>query len=146
MKTDPVSVKVYHGYGHTHKLTVYGHVFSRKPRLRQRYRNRFLVNILYLIKLYLFKPAPFARVRLRFREQEIYDKAEYDGFFRFEFSSCSKVEAGWHQFSVEALLQDNDVVVAEATGLIYVPHITHYAFISDIDDTVMVRSEKRSVG
>src|SRR3546814_1726861 len=95
MKTDPVSVKVYHGYGHTHKLTVYGHVFSRKPRLRQRYRNRFLVNILYLIKLYLFKPAPFARVRLRFREQEIYDKAEYDGFFRFEFSSCSKVEDGW---------------------------------------------------
>lgn len=137
MNTSPPKVKIYHGYGHTHKLTVFGHVFRKKPDARQRYSKRLIANLVYLIRLFRIKPYPFAKVRLKFREQVIYNKSEYDGFFRFEFASVSKVQPGWHEVKVE-LLEEKDQVAAAATGLIYVPHITQYAFISDIDDTVMV--------
>ncbi|QEC51841.1 uncharacterized protein DUF2183 [Anseongella ginsenosidimutans] len=144
MKTSSVSVKVYHGYGHTHNLTVYGHVFKWKSAARQRYSNRLFANIAYLFNLFMLKTYPFARIRLKFREQEIYNKAEYDGFFRFEFASISKVNPGWHEVKVEALEEDGQVA-ARASGLIYVPHITQYAIISDIDDTIMV-SHSATIG
>jgi len=83
------------------------------------------------------RPYPFVKVKLTFNGQEIYRKTEYDGFFKFEWKANEEVKAGWHTVQVEALT-DRDVVIAEGQGEIFVPHITQYAFISDIDDTVMV--------
>jgi phosphatidate phosphatase APP1 len=132
-----VTVKVYHGYGHTHNLVVYGHVFRYKARTKQTFSNNLLVNIVHLLKLFLVKPYPFVKVRLTFGEQEVYQKTEYDGFFKFEWAAYKNVSAGWHGVKVEAL--DNlGGVLAIGQGQIYVPHITQYAFISDIDDTIMV--------
>lgn len=85
----------------------------------------------------MVRPYPFVKVKLTFNGQEIYRKTEYDGFFKFEWKANEEVKAGWHTVQVEALT-DRDVVIAEGQGEIFVPHITQYAFISDIDDTVMV--------
>jgi len=137
MNSEPAKVKVYHGYGHTHKLTVFGHVFRRQHAVQQQYSKGLLANLAYLVNIFRVEPYPFAKVRLQFRDQVIYNKAEYDGFFRFEFSSVSKVEPGWHEVSV-SLMEENGQVGAASTGLVYVPHITQYTFISDIDDTLMV--------
>lgn len=132
-----VSVKVYHGYGHTHNLVVYGHVFRFKARVNQVYSNNFFVNIFHLLKLFILKPYPFVNVRLQFNGQIIYGHTEYDGFFKFEWKAEKNVAAGWHVVKVEALGKDA-AVLAVNEGLIYVPHITQYAFISDIDDTIMI--------
>jgi phosphatidate phosphatase APP1 len=131
------SVKVYHGYGHTHNLVVYGHVFKFKARTTQNYSNNFFVNILYLIRLFIVRPYPYVNVRLTFNGQQVLNKTEYDGFFKFEWEALQDVKAGWHTVRVEALGDGGDTI-AEGMGDIYVPHITQYAFISDIDDTVMV--------
>ena len=132
-----VSVKIYHGYGHTHNLVVYGHVFRYKAKTKQTFSENLLVNIVHLLKLFILKPYPHVAVRLTFNGQEVYQKTEYDGFFKFEWSSFQEVTAGWHGVTVEAL-DDNGAVMSVGQGQIFVPHITQYAFISDIDDTIMV--------
>lgn len=131
------SVKIYHGYGHTHNLVVYGHVYKFKAKTAQNFSNNLFVNILYLFKLFVIKPFPFTKVKLNFYGQIIEQKTEFDGFFKFEWKAENEVEAGWHSVKVYAF-NEKDEVVAEANGKIYVPHITQYAFISDIDDTIMV--------
>ncbi|PWS27324.1 hypothetical protein DHW03_14665 [Pedobacter yonginense] len=132
-----VSVKVYHGYGHTHNLVVYGHVFKRKAKSKQVYSNNLFVNIVHLLKLFILKPYPNVKVRLQFFGQTIYNTTETDGFFKFEWGANTDVPAGWHDVTVEALSNDN-LVLNVGKGKIYVPHITQYAFISDVDDTVMI--------
>jgi len=132
-----VSVKVYHGYGHTNNLVVYGHVFKYRAKNTQKYSEGFWVNILYLIRLFILKPLAFGKVRLTFYGQIVDQTTAYDGFFKFEWSAARNVSAGWHPVKVEAIA-NNDEVLAVNTGEIYIPHITQYAFISDIDDTVMV--------
>lgn len=137
MMNKSVSVKVYHGYGHKHNLVVYGHVFRFKAKTKQAYSNNIFVNIVHLLKLFVVKPYPFVRVRLSFYQQTIYSTTAYDGFFKAEWQAEGKLVAGWHGVKVAAL-DENGKVLAEHEGLVYVPHITQYAFISDIDDTIMV--------
>ncbi|MBB5636792.1 phosphatidate phosphatase APP1 [Pedobacter cryoconitis] len=139
-----VSVKVYHGYGHTNNLVIYGHVFKFRAKNTQNYSNNFFVNIVYLIRMFILKPYPWLKVRLSFYDQIVYQTTEYDGFFKFEWKAEQNVSAGWHQVKVEALT-DNGEVLAVNTGDVYVPHITQYAFISDIDDTIMV-SHSATIG
>lgn len=132
-----ISVKVYHGYGHTNNLVVYGHAFRFKAKTKQNYSTNLFVNVVHLFKLFVVKPAAFTKVRLIFNGQVVNQKTEYDGFFKFEWKSETEVAAGWHNVKVEAL-NFKDEVLATGDGKIYVPHKTQYAFISDIDDTVMV--------
>lgn len=137
MMNKNLSVKIYHGYGHTHNLVLYGHVFKFKAKTKQVFSPNFLVNMVHLLKLFMVKPYPFAQVRLHFKGQVIYQKAAYDGFFKFEWQAQENIPAGWHPVRVEAV-DDADKVWARADGEVFVPHITQYAFISDIDDTVMI--------
>jgi len=137
MMNKSVSVKVYHGYGHKHNLVVYGHVFQFKAETMQVYSDNIWVNIRYLFGLFRLKPYPYLRVRLTFRHQMVYGHTAYDGFFKFEWKAEGNLAAGWHGVKVEALDEYN-AILASHDGLVYVPHVTQYAFISDIDDTVMV--------
>jgi phosphatidate phosphatase APP1 len=139
-----VSVKIYHGYGHTNNLVVYGHAFKFRARSTQNYSNNLFVNIVYLLKMFILKPFPHVKVRLNFYGQTVEQITEYDGFFKFEWQARENISAGWHQVQVEAL-DDSGQVLASNTGDVYIPHITQYAFISDIDDTVMV-SHSATIG
>lgn len=132
-----VSIKVYHGYGHTNNLVVYGHAFKFRAKSKQNYSESFFVNIVYLLKMFILKPYPHVKVRLSFYGQTIEQVTEYDGFFKFEWQARENISAGWHQVAVEVVADNGEVLAANA-GEIYIPHITQYAFISDIDDTVMV--------
>ncbi|WP_316819659.1 App1 family protein [Pedobacter gandavensis] len=138
------SVKVYHGYGHTQDLVIYGHVFAFKAKTKQVYSNNLLVNISHLLKLFIVKPAPFTRVQLNFNGQLLEQKTAYDGFFKFEWEALENVTAGWHGLKVKAFAKDG-AVLGEALGKVYVPHKTQYAIISDVDDTVMV-SHSATIG
>ncbi|WP_316737803.1 App1 family protein [Pedobacter aquatilis] len=138
------SVKIYHGYGHTQNMVVYGHVFKRKAKSKQIYSNNLFVNIAHLLKLFILKPYPFVKIRLQFFDQTIYNKTEADGFFKFEWKANRDIEAGWHFVKVEALGTD-DSVLCSGEGKVYVPHITQYGFISDVDDTVMI-SHSATIG
>jgi len=130
------TVKVYHGYGHTHDLVVYGHVFKNKPVMRRNYSNNVLLNIIHLIRLFFVEPLACAKVQLQWRDQTFYSSTEEDGFFKFEWQSHD-VSAGWHPVTVH-LINESGSIAATGEGKIFVPHTTQYGFISDIDDTVLV--------
>lgn len=131
-----VTVKVYHGYGHTQNLVVFGHVFKRKSVPADNLKNRLWVNVINLLKLFRLETYPFVNVRLNFFGEYYYDKAEADGFFKFEWKGKTEVAAGWHEVTVD-VLDNNENIIAEGKGKVFVPHVTQYAFISDIDDTVI---------
>ncbi|MET4081224.1 phosphatidate phosphatase APP1 [Pedobacter sp. UYP30] len=133
---EAVSVKVYHGYGHTQNLVVFGHVFKGRAKINQRFSNNLLINACNLVKLFMVKPFAFTNIKLHFFGKTFLNKTEADGFFKFEWQANEKVAAGWHEVKIDALNEAGDVM-AEGFGKIYVPHITQYAFISDIDDTVV---------
>lgn len=130
-------LKVYHGYGHKHNLTVYGHVFEQKFTNRRNYHNNILSNIIYLIKLFLIQPVAAAKVQMIWKSQVLNTVTEQDGFYKFEWESNEDVPAGWHTVTI-SLLDEGGGVVKTETGKVFVPHITQFGFISDIDDTVMV--------
>lgn len=132
-----VSIKLYHGYGHSHDLVIYGNAFKFKAKTTQNYSNNLFVNIVYLLKLFILKPYPSLKLRLTFYDQVVTQVSEYDGFFKFEWDAGRELDTGWHDVRVEAL-EDDGTVLADCMGTVYIPNVTQYAFISDIDDTIMV--------
>lgn len=136
------AIKVYHGFGHKHDMEIFGHVFSKSGVLRQRYSRNPLTNMLTLFRLFLVKPVAKIPVQLTWQQQVVPSHTEYDGFFRFAWAANEETPAGLHE--VEVCGADG-VVVEPAKGHIFVPHITQFAFISDIDDTIMV-SHSATVG
>ena len=129
-------VKVYHGYGHSGSLVVYGHVFRKEPRLFKESGNRFSSNLVQLLKLFRVRTVPDAAIEVRLAGQCTEGRTEYDGFFRIEITPLHHLEAGWHPVVVN-YTDRNKAILASSEGSVFVPHISQYAFISDIDDTIM---------
>jgi len=135
--TKETVIKVYHGYGHAGHMVIYGHVLRQSPLPRRRYRHSVLNNSWALLRLFMVKPLPHARLRTQWRGREFQARADADGFFRFEWQEEAAAEQGWHQLTVE-LLGAGDAIRASGIGSIYLPHTTQYGFISDVDDTFLV--------
>ncbi len=131
------NIKVYHGYGHMHNLVLYGHVLKGKSQQRGRLTNNIFANILGLIRLFFVKPLPAVKVQLQWNNQNFEATTRADGFFKFEWVSDESVPAGWHPVTV-TLAQPDLSLAIKGEGKLFVPHKTQYAFISDIDDTVLV--------
>ncbi|RYZ28375.1 MAG: DUF2183 domain-containing protein, partial [Chitinophagaceae bacterium] len=130
------TVKVYHGYGHENKLTIFGHVFRLSPFPRKQYRQSFLRNTLALLRLFLVKPYSNIEVRLEWKGKTYLAKTDTDGFFKFEWDDVAPFEKGWFPVNVAALQEDQ--VIAHSTGRIFIPYTTQYVIISDIDDTFLI--------
>ena len=129
-------VKVYHGYGHTGSLVVSGHVFKKMPYTPVTGNKGLMPNFIRLLQLFFVKPLADAKVRLRFYDQVIHSQSRDDGFFRIEWQSERALAAGWHEVAID-YTDHTGAVLAAGKGRIFIPHITQYAFISDIDDTVL---------
>ena len=134
--SEKAAVKIYHGFGHTHNMHVYGHVFRKRIELKKGSAS-FLTNIYGLVKLFFVEPVPHIDVSLLSQQQRIDGKTEDDGFFKFEWESEKHISAGWHSVQVAAMGKNGDVL-GRAGGEVFIPHITQYGFISDIDDTILV--------
>ena len=139
-----VTVKIYHGYGHKENLIVYGHIFAGKHPIRKKYKNNSLSNIIYLFKLFFIKPVPGVRVMLQWHNQQLYSTTQKDGFFKFEWQSAAPISAGWHAITVH-IVNEQGRKTTSGEGKLFVPHSTQYAFISDIDDTILI-SHSASTG
>ncbi|RYU94736.1 App1 family protein [Emticicia agri] len=137
IKNSDVFVKVYHGYGHTHNLVVYGHVLAGKPAKPDKFSDNLIINTLQLVRLFFVKPLANIRVSLQWGNKQLYNTTESDGFFKFEWQSDTEVDAGWHEITIHVVNEQNQSIVS-GKGKIFIPHSTQYGFISDIDDTVLV--------
>lgn len=134
--TDEPTVKIYHGYGHNNRLTVFGHVFRLSAYPRKTYRQSFIRNTLALLRLFLVKPFAGVDVQLEWKGKTHTAKTDTDGFFRFEWDDAEPFERGWCPVVVEAV--KNGQTIAKSGGRIFIPYETQYIFISDIDDTFLI--------
>ena len=132
-----IVLQVYDGYGHTENLNLFGNVYKGKPARERKYTKNVFANISRLLKLFFIKPVANAKLRLHWQGIVIETSTEKDGFFKFAWESPTHLEAGWQEGLVQ-LVDDNGSVLRSETAKVYVPHITQYAFVSDIDDTVMM--------
>jgi len=144
MGKSKTTVNIYHGYGHSEDLVVYGHVLKSMPATLRHDFKHPIRNMFQLLRLFFVKPLAGAKVRLCWKSQVLETTTEADGLFKFEWSSPEYVQAGWHELTV-AHMSDTGEVLTESKGNLYVPHVTQYAFISDIDDTVMVSHSSTTV-
>lgn len=135
-------LKLYQGYGHTHDMVLFGHVLE-KP-LKPVYENSrgALNNLLHLLSLFIVKPVGKQKVNTTWQGQTIEAVSEDDGFFLLEWQAAENTPAGIHKLPVT--LGDAGIA-SETYGEIVVPHLTQYAFISDIDDTVMISHSATSL-
>lgn len=134
--TDETTIKVYHGYGHTQKLIVYGHVFKLSPLPRTKYTKSVLKNTLALLRLFFVKPVAGALVQLTWKGHTHTAKSDKDGFFKFEWKDDHLDQTGWQEVFVTMQLKDGSQI--QSKGSVYIPYETQYGFISDIDDTFLI--------
>lgn len=135
LTTEP-TVKVYNGYGHSNRLTVFGHVMKLTAFPRRKYRQGIIRNTLALLRLFMVKPYPCIKVELVWKGKKIQSETDKDGFYKFEWEDSGPTETGWQEVDVIAL--ENNQMIAAAKGFVYIPEATQYIFISDIDDTFLV--------
>jgi len=137
MRIEPgMTVKVYHGYGDEDALLLYGHVFSKAPMPRRRYRKNFFSNTIALIRMFTPHPAAGIPVWLQWGGQVIETITDENGFFKLEWKAAQPLQPGWHVVTVWAKTPAGEMVTGE--GKILIPHHTQYAYVSDIDDTFLV--------
>lgn len=134
--TDEPFIKVYHGYGHENKLTIYGHVFRFGPLPRKRYSKSVIRNTFALLRLFWVKPFAGVTVEMKWMHRSYTACTDKDGFFKFEWQDDTLSKRGWHEVPVYAKV--NEEVIDSATGRVYIPYETQYGFISDIDDTFLI--------
>ncbi len=134
--TNHPTVKVYNGYGHHERLSIYGHVFTFSPLPPRRFRKSFIYNTWALLRLFMVKPFPYADVEMEWEGKVLKTKTDDEGFFKFNWKDDPPLPEGWHQVKVKA--GRDGKFFAFSSGSIYVPHATQYGFISDIDDTFLI--------
>ena len=129
-------LKLYRGFGHTHDMVLFGHVLEG-PLKSTAYANRgSFANLLRLLGLFMVKPVGGVAVKLVWEGQTVNTLSEKDGFFWCEWQAAKEADAGIHHAPV--VLSDDSSNNSLTQGEIIIPHRTQYAFISDIDDTIMV--------
>lgn len=134
--TDETIIKVYHGYGHSEQLSIYGHVFKLSPLPRSRYSKSVMNNAIALLRLFMVKPFPEVSLQMNWEGQLLTTKTDKDGFFKFDWKDEPPLEQGWHEVTVQMISEEG--IVAEGKGSVYVPYTTQYGFISDVDDTFLI--------
>lgn len=130
------TIKVYHGFGHKHDMEVFGHVFDKYAPVSKKYTRNPIRNMLALLRLFFVRPLPDQRLRLTWQDEIVKSHTEYDGFFRFAWEARAETPAGWHEVEIGGDAESGNI--SPSRGHVFIPHITQYAFISDIDDTIMI--------
>jgi phosphatidate phosphatase APP1 len=134
--TNQPAIKLYHGYGHNNKLTIYGHVLKTGPVPKKHYRKSFIRNTLALLRLFCVEPFAGVTVRLQWKDQTCNAITDSDGFFKIEWSDNTLDKQGWFEVMVRAYYNGEEVDAEK--GKVFIPYETQYGFISDIDDTFLV--------
>src|SRR5215213_3244885 len=119
--TNELLIKVYHGYGHAEQLVIYGHVFRQSPLPQKRYSKSVLNNTWALLRLFMVKPFPCAKLQMAWQGQQLTTEADKDGFFKFEWKDQPPLEQGWHEVIVQ-MVNKEGVILTQSKGSIYIPY------------------------
>lgn len=129
-------IKIYHSFGSRKQVQITGHVFEKKPPEIFAETNFFIANLFAVLSLFKVKIIADVELELDFFGIKHQTKSLKDGFFRFEFDTNSSLPFGWHTVKIIGKnVLTGEIISSE--GKLFVPEITKFAVISDIDDTIM---------
>ncbi|MEO7961296.1 MAG: App1 family protein [Ginsengibacter sp.] len=131
-------VKVYDGYGDSEKIVLYGHVLKQSPMARKTYRKDWVVNTFSMLRLFMIKPFPCAKVSMEWQGVHHEAESQEDGLFKFEWVPEKQQSEGWHDVKVYLQEEKYKANNISGTAKIHVPYPRQFAFISDIDDTFLI--------
>lgn len=112
-----------------------GHVLQGRFKAQGISKN-VVANLFRLIVSFFVRPLPFANVRLLFQGQFREGRCEEDGFFRFEWERPIDLAPGVYPVTVTCL-DGQGRELSTGQGHVYMWQKARYAFVSDIDDTVL---------
>jgi len=127
----------YRGFGNRERYFIQGHVFRGMALRRPKKKNSIWKNIVSMIKMFLVRTVPEAKVELVSPLKSYLTASDENGFFQFEIEET--LAPGWHK--VELKLKENIVEGQEevtVTAEFLILHDAEYGLISDIDDTFLV--------
>src|SRR4249920_3469922 len=101
--TNLLTIKLYHGYGYENKFFIQGHVLALSALPRKKYREKLLVNIFSLIRLFAVKPVANAHIQLRFQNVILHQTTDKEGFFKFEGLTENPLNFGWQEIFADLL-------------------------------------------
>jgi phosphatidate phosphatase APP1 len=127
------SVKNYNGYAYGNHLHAFGHVFENKIPELPAHGKTIFTNLFYLFRCFKVKPSAGVTVLLQKESQNLSTVTEDDGFFSFKWEEVTALTPGWHDISAGIQLTDSS-----STAKVFVPFTTQFAFISDVDDTILI--------
>lgn len=105
---------------------------------RKTYRQNFIVNLFSILRLFMVKPFPCAKLYMEWQGQRLEAASQDDGLFKFEWTPIGPQEPGWHEITVflDEKSYSKSNIMGEAS--LHIPHPARYNFISDIDDTFLI--------
>jgi phosphatidate phosphatase APP1 len=138
--TDDYVLKVYHGYGNSTDMLLFGHVFNLSPLPRKKYRKNFWTNTLALLRSFMVWRVANAFVTVQWEGELIQTTSAKDGFFRLSWKTKEPPKPGLITVQVQLRKRDSPgaPIIATAPGYIVVPQVHQYAVVSDIDDTFLI--------
>lgn len=131
-------LKVYEGFGNGTHCTLMGHALIRSAPPRETFKNGLFHNTLALIKTFMIKTMPEARVVVKWQGKTFETSAEADGFFIINLPNEEALEPGYHEVEVELINKEGRQLLDTGTSHIVIPQANQLAFISDIDDTFLI--------
>lgn len=131
-------IKVYNSFGNNEKIVVMGHVLKVSPKPRITYRQKLVINLFSILRLFMVVPFSDAEVCMEWEGNTYYTNAEKDGFFRFEIFPGKAPNKGWQRVLVKLEEKKYQMQNITGAGEIYIPFVSQHGFISDIDDTLLV--------
>ena len=131
------TVTVYRGFGTAKHVTVQGHVLRITPLPQRHYQQRFWGNLIDMLRQFVVQPIAHAHVQVA--GTTAVHITDADGFFQFDWQPDSPLLPGWHPVQINLMSSATEGrVIASGRGEVFVPHVTQYGFISDIDDTFLI--------
>jgi phosphatidate phosphatase APP1 len=131
-------INVYNGYGNQKKITVLGSVLRLSPMPRKTYRQNVVINLFSMLRLFMVIPFSNAKISINWQGNIYYTEAERDGFFRFDIFQETAPKEGWQRILVKLEEKKYSLQKIQQYGEIYIPFSSQHAFISDIDDTLLI--------
>lgn len=138
-------IKLYRGYANKKELVVFGHVVKKYPSGDHKYTRKGFRYARTIIQLFSIKTIPYVPVTLRIGSTTTELITEEDGYFRFQVPLPEELNGGWHNYEVTVdTVINHKKYSAVNNEEFFVPYISSYGIISDIDDTFLVSHSRKS--
>ncbi|MGN7783459.1 App1 family protein [Niabella sp. 22666] len=131
-------LKVYEGFGNTTHCTLMGHALTQSASPREIYKNGFFHNTLALLKTFMIKTMPDARIQVKWQGKIWETSTASDGFFSIDLPNEKPLEPGDYTVEVALVSKTDQKLLDTAVSHIVIPEINQFTFISDIDDTFLI--------